>query len=204
MLIASTSEGKIQEITKVLHFIEGLTINIGSLKDYPTIPEPDEPFDNLMENAIHKAKYYAIRTNTLTLSEDSGLSIEALDGFPGVKTKDLIIECGGVSQAFSKLESLLSRHTDHTGYFSTAVVLYIPSHDLLITHEAKVYGTIVFPPRGEAGFGFDPIFVPAGYHQTFSELGIELKTKISHRAQALHGLIQKFQAFLKQESSLAI
>ena len=199
MLIASTNEGKIQEITKVLHSIEGLTLNIDSLKDYPTILEPDEPFDSLMDNAIHKAKYYAAHMNTLTLSEDSGLFIEALAGFPGVKTKDLITECGGRLQAFSKLKSLLSAHSHYTSYFSTAAALYIPSEALLITHEAREYGSIVFPPRGDAGFGFDPIFVPEGYEQSFAELGVEIKSKISHRAKALDGLMQKFQAFLKQE-----
>ncbi|MBP6104239.1 MAG: non-canonical purine NTP pyrophosphatase [Gammaproteobacteria bacterium] len=143
MLIASTNEGKIKEITNRLHSIEGLKINIASLEDYPTIPEPDEPFNNLMENAIYKSKYYAVCINALTLSEDSGLFIEALNGFPGVKTKDLIEECGGLSQAFSKLESLLSGHRDYTGYFSTAVALYIPSYDFLISHRAQALDGLI-------------------------------------------------------------
>lgn len=159
IVVASTNNGKIKEISKILNSLENLRIDMASLKDY-NVAEPDEPHNNFMENAIHKVKYYAKHTNEACLSEDSGLSIEALNGFPGVKSKDFIEECGGISNSFIKLEKLLSGQSNYSAYFNSATVLYIPSHDFLITHEAKDYGSISFPPRGEAGIAFDPIFVP--------------------------------------------
>ncbi len=196
ILIASTNEGKIKEISWLLNSIDAFRVSIFSLKDYGKIPEPDEPFDSFIENAIHKSKYYSKYTNIATLSEDSGLSIEALNGFPGVKSKDLIEESGSVSNAFLKLEEMLKGNSNNSCYFSSAVALYMPSHNFLVTQESRQYGSIVFPARGHTGIGFDPIFIPQGYDRTFAELGIEIKTKISHRARAMEGLIHKFQKFL--------
>lgn len=196
IVIASTNEGKIKEIHKILHDLKGINIDIRSLKFYD-IPEPDEPYSTFMENAIHKAKYYAQHTNLPTLSEDSGLCIDALNGFPGVRTKDFAYECGGMEKTFIKLEEMLINSDNYTACFNSATVLYIPAHDYLITHEAKDEGTLIFPPRGDDGFAFDPVFVPKGYDNTFAELGLEIKNKISHRAQAMEGLIEKFRKFLE-------
>jgi len=170
-----------------------LTIQIRSLQDY-LITEPDEPHDNFLKNAIHKAKYYAQYTKEATLSEDSGLSIEALKGFPGVRTKEFTQECGGMKNTFIKLEQmlLLQGFQNPTAYFHSAAALYLPTQDLLITHEARDDGVISFPPRGEDGFAFDPIFIPKGYDRTFAELGPSIKNKISHRSKAIHGLMKKW------------
>jgi XTP/dITP diphosphohydrolase len=197
IVIASTNDGKIREIHKILQELEGLKIDIGSLKEY-NISEPDEPHDSFMENAIHKAKYYAQHTNLPTLSEDSGLSIEALNGFPGVRTKDFGDKCGGMAKAFVKLAEMLKETDNYTACFNSAIVLYIPSHDYLITHEAKDDGMLTFPPRGDDGFAYDPVFVPKGYDKTFAELGLKIKNKISHRAQAMQGLIEKFRQFIAE------
>lgn len=195
IVIATTNKDKIKEMSEILNSLDGLRVEIESLQNY-NIAESYEPFDSFMLNAIHKAKYYAKHTKQPSLTEDSGLSIEALEGFPGVKSKDLIEECGGISNTFMKLEQMLSGTNNYTAYFSSAIVLYIPSHDFLITHEEKGYGTLSFPPRGEFGFAFDHIFIPDGYDKTFSELGIEIKNKISPRAKAMKELIQKLQEFL--------
>ena len=195
IVIASTNLGKIQEISKIFNSTVGLKTKLQSLLDYK-ITAPDEPYDSFLMNAIHKAKYYAKHTKIATLSEDSGLNIEALSGFPGVRTRELIDECGGITNTFQKLEQLLSHTQNLSAYFNSATALYDPKQDLLITHEARDYGTISFPPRGKAGFAFDPIFIPVGYNQTFAELGIEIKNKISHRARAIHGLIEKLQVTL--------
>lgn len=200
IVIASTNKGKIDEISKILNSLERLNIDARSLLDY-NIAEPDEPYDCFLKNAIHKVKYYAKYTKEATLAEDSGLSIEALNGFPGVRSKNLIEECGGVSNAFKKLEILLAGSKNNTAYFTSATALYIPSHDFLITHEAKDYGSISFPPRGDDGFGFDPIFIPKGYDKTFAELGVELKNKISHRAKSMRGLIEKLQDFFASHAA---
>lgn len=197
IVIASTNQGKIAEITKILKTLEGLGIDVRSLQDYDIV-EPDEPHDCFIENAIHKAKYYAKYTKEMTLSEDSGLSIEALNGFPGVRTKEITQEFGGMSNTFVKLEQMLSGSNNYAAHFNSAAALYIPSHDFLITHEAKDYGSLSFPPRGDDGFAFDPIFVPKGYDKTFAEMGMELKNEISHRAKALQGLMEKLRQFSKR------
>ncbi len=93
---------------------------------------------------------------------------------------------------------MLSHSENRSAYFNTAMALYIPSHDFLITHEEKEYGFITFPPCGEQGFGYDPIFIPEGYDKTFAELGIDQKNKMSHRAKALQGIIGKLRLFLSQ------
>ena len=199
IVIASTNEGKIREIHKILQELDGLKMDLRSLKDY-NIPEPDEPHQSFMGNAIHKAKYYAQYTNLPTLSEDSGLSIEALNGFPGVRTKEFGTECDGrergLAKTFIRLAEMLKETGNYTACFNSATVLYIPSYDYLITHEAKDDGTLTFPPRGDDGFAYDPVFVPKGYDKTFAELGLEIRNKISHRAQAMQGLIEKFRQFL--------
>jgi len=201
IVIASTNEGKIREIHKILQELDGLKMDLRSLKDY-NISEPDEPHQSFMENAIHKAKHYAQYTKLPTLSEDSGLSIEALNGFPGVRTKDFGTECDGrergLAKTFIRLAEMLKESGNYTACFNSATVLYIPSHDYLITHEAKDDGTLTFPPRGDDGFAYDPIFMPKGYDKTFAELGLEVKNKISHRAQAMQGLIEKFRQFLAE------
>ncbi|HQS83892.1 MAG: hypothetical protein B7Y25_03110 [Alphaproteobacteria bacterium 16-39-46] len=197
IIIASTNKDKIKEISKIFNSLKNLKIEINSLQD-SNIPEPKEPHDSFLMNAIHKAKYYAQHTKNACLSEDSGLSIEALNGFPGIKSKDLIEEEGGTLKTFIKLKKMLSNYNNYSAYFSSAAVLYIPAYDFLIMHEAKNYGYISFPPRGNTGFGYDPIFIPNGYNRTFAELGTDIKNKISHRNKSIIGLTEKLEKFLNQ------
>lgn len=195
IVIASTNSGKIKEISRMLHHALGMEIEIQSLEDldYINVDESEEPHDSFMENAVHKAKHYGNLTQETTLSEDSGLCIEALGGFPGVRTKEFVLECGGIHNAFQTLENKLKGYENRRAYFNCASVLYIPSKDILISHEDRDYGSICFPPRGEDGFAFDPIFIPEGYDKTFAELGVEVKNKISHRGRAIRGLIEKLK-----------
>lgn len=190
LVIATTNQGKLQEINAIFAAWNNLELNLKSLANY-VIPEPDEPYASFMENAIHKAKYYAKHTQLPTLSEDAGLCVEALKGFPGVRTKDFIEQCGGSLIAFSKLEQMLSGIENRNTMFNCAAALYIPQEDRLFTFAASVSGKIVFSPRGNHGFGFDPIFVPSGYEQTMAELGEQVKNKIGHRALAIRGIMQQ-------------
>lgn len=194
LVIASTNLGKIREIQDLL---KGLLKDwdIQSLQDY-TIEAPDEPYETFMENAIHKAKYYAKKIHQPILCEDSGLSIEALNGFPGVRTKEFSKACGGMPNTFIELEKRLKDIPHKNAQFYCATVLYLPESDSLITHEAFDKGQLTFPPRGNDGFAYDPIFIPEGYDQTFAELGHVLKNKISHRAEAIKGLIAKLNTAL--------
>ena len=189
IVIASTNHGKIAEINSIFEKFPRLNINLKSLIDYQII-EPDEPYDTFIENARHKAKYYATQTKTAALSEDAGLCIAALDGFPGVRTKEFAQECCGVEKAFIKLEQMLSG-LNTAAYFKCAAALYLPELDQFITNEAIINGHLVFPPRGNQGFAFDPIFIPQNYDKTMAELGTTVKNKISHRALAIYGLAEK-------------
>ena len=201
IVIASTNQGKIQEITEIMGSLEGIRLDIVSLSDY-LAEESEEPYDSFMDNAIHKAKQYAKWTKEATLSEDSGLCIAALNGFPGVNSRGFIEENGGIQNAFAKLEQRLLGATSYNAYFCTASALYFPKNDFLITHEAKIDGVISFPPRGAQGFGYDPLFIPEGYQQTFAELGSAIKTQISHRTKAIQGIARKLRSWLEMGGAI--
>ena len=188
--VATGNPDKIQEISDIIKDYPNLDIHLDTIAGLK-IPEPDEPYDNFIENACHKAKYYAQFTKAPTLSEDAGLCIETLDEFPGVKTKDFMLECGGLPQSFKKLEQMLEGKTNLRAWFTCAAALYIPEQELLITHQASDYGRMSFPARGDKGFGFDPVFIPDGYEQTMGELGHVVKNKIGHRAQAIRGVVEQ-------------
>ncbi|MCB9493740.1 MAG: non-canonical purine NTP pyrophosphatase [Epsilonproteobacteria bacterium] len=189
IFVASTNEGKVAEIRAMLEEAawNDNAITVLSLNDY-SIDEPDEPYETFLENAIHKAKYYGNIVNEVTMSDDSGLCIHALDGFPGVRTKEFLVKSGGSGQAFKEIEKMFQASDDYSAYFQSAVVIYNPKSNVIAKAEAKVHGKILFPPRGVQGFGFDPIFLPQGFDQTMAELPQSIKNSISHRGRALKKL----------------
>lgn len=191
IVIASTNGGKIQEIESLLlsHQVQGFVFE--SLQDY-AIAEPDEPYETFLENATHKAQYYARLTGQMCLSEDSGLCIEALNHFPGVRSKEFIQECGSLDAAFEYLSNALAGIENPRAFFESTIVIAFPDSEVFITGGGKDWGHLCFPKRGSHGFGFDPLFVPQGYTKTFGELGMEIKNKVSHRA----GAFQKIAASL--------
>lgn len=191
LTIASTNQGKIKEIAQMLNELNLTGFEVQSIGKYDLI-EPDEPYDTFLENAVHKAKYYGKALNSITIADDSGLCIEALDGFPGVRTKDFVHENGGQIQAFLELQRMLEKHNNYRAYFQSALVIYCPVLDKVLSCEDRESGTLSFPARGTDGFGFDPIFVPDGYDQTMAELGLLIKNEISHRAKALKELMQQY------------
>jgi len=191
LCIASGNPHKIQEIKAIIDgSFSGLDLNLISIQGMD-IPEPDEPYENFMENACYKAQYYAGFTKMPTLSEDAGLCIEALNNFPGVKTKDFMLECGSLENSFITLEQMLKNESNYTACFVCAAALYMPLEKRFIIFEGKDAGRITFPPRGDKCFGFDPIFSPSGYTQTMAELGDDVKNKIGHRAIAIRGILQQ-------------
>lgn len=190
ILIATTNQGKLEEISQIMKGFGLDGIATKSLNDV-FIAEPDEPYDSFCENAQHKARYYGQQSGLATLCDDSGLCINALLGFPGVRTKDFGLESGSYAQAFINLEERLKSIEDKTCYFQTSLALYLPNYDKFITTTAKCSGRLSFPATGVNGFGYDPIFVPNGYDSSLAVLGPTVKSKISHRAQALSLLFQK-------------
>lgn len=188
LMIASSNKNKISEITSIL---QTEVINLEFVSFFIST-EPEEPYTTFLENACHKAKYYGNISNLSTLSEDTGLCIEALDQFPGVKTKDFIQSCGGtLDDVFINLKQKMQLTKNYSAQFICATALYIPASNTMISYQAIEYGTITFPPRGNDGFGFDPVFIPSGHHQTIAELGQHFKNCFCHRALAIKGLFRK-------------
>lgn len=188
ILIATQNKHKIEEISAIL------TVPFETLEVY-SIPEPEEPFDSFKENAFTKAKYYALQTNKIALSDDSGLCVDALNGWPGVKTKDFFEACGSQENVFLTLEERL-KNKSLKAHFTCAISVYNPFTEKSLYVEEKVEGSLSFKKPFEKGFGFDPIFIPDGHSDVFSALGHTIKNTISHRAKALKSLQKELQNFL--------
>jgi XTP/dITP diphosphohydrolase len=186
LVIASHNEGKVREIADLLQPLGIEALSAGKLK----LPEPDETGGSFAENARLKALVAAKASGIPALADDSGLEIAALAGDPGIHSA----RWGGEPRDFQaamarvrdELETVGAR--DFKANFTCALALAAPNGQAQV-FEGKVFGTIVWPPRGSRGFGYDPIFVPDGYEETFGEMEPDVKHAISHRARAFEKLI---------------
>ena len=186
VVLATHNRGKIHEL-KVLLEPFGLTCQ--SVADLG-LPEPDEAADTFTGNAEIKALAAAQATGQPALADDSGLVVPALDGAPGVlsarwagPTKDFHIAMARVEH------ELAERHaSDRRAHFVAALSIAWPDRHTE-TFEGRVNGTLVWPPRGERGFGYDPMFVADGHTRTFGEIDPAEKHAISHRAEAFRKLV---------------
>ncbi len=153
------------------------------------LAEPDEPETTFVGNAIIKARAAADASGLIALADDSGLSVAALDGAPGVHSARWAGPTRDFGHAMALVERRLSEteRDDPAAWFSCALAVAWP-HGPVVAVEGRVDGTLVFPPRGDLGFGYDPIFLPLSGTQTFGEMAAEAKDAISHRAQAFAAL----------------
>lgn len=190
LVCASHNPGKIAEL---LALLAPLNVSVVPAIDRGC-PEPEENGRSFAENAQIKAVSAAIHAGLPALADDSGLVIPALGGAPGVLSARWAGPEKDYAAAFERIrQSLWERGAaaQPSAYFESALCLALP--DSSNQHFAgRVYGKLVFPPRGKEGFGYDPIFVPEGSEQTFAEMNAEAKNRISHRARAT----AKFLAFL--------
>lgn len=183
LLIATHNPGKVQELKELFNYEE---IHLYSALDF-NIPEPEENGLTFKSNALLKATAYGQAAKLPALADDSGLCVEALKGDPGIYSarwagveKNFLKAIERIEQELLQLpEALLS----YQAFFVCALALWFPNGKTLCV-EGKVHGTLTFPPRGTYGFGYDPIFIPNGYQQTFGEMDPALKHRISHRAKA--------------------
>ena len=186
LVVASHNPGKVREIKALLgpHGIE--PIGAGDLG----LPEPDETEATFTGNAELKARAAALASGHFALADDSGLSVKALGGAPGIysarwagPTKDFAI-------AMARIEHELraAAATDYAAYFTCALSLCSP-HGEMQTFVGEVHGMLTFPPRGEHGFGYDPIFIADGTDVTFAEMEPHAKHAMSHRARAFEKLL---------------
>jgi XTP/dITP diphosphohydrolase len=190
LLIATTNPGKIREIRQLL---SGLPYDLLTLDAWPDVTPPEETGRTFEENARAKALYYAGATGELTVAEDSGLAIDALDGAPGVESARF----GGAGLSypgkFALIYDLLrakgepgSAGEGHTARFVCALALAQGGRVLFETR-GTVEGEIAPEPKGSGGFGYDPIFFYPPYGQTLAEAG-DRKAAVSHRGEAFRAL----------------
>ncbi len=203
ILIASGNKGKLIEIADLLH---GIGIKAISAADF-NLAEPPENGNNFEDNSVIKAKYYGDKTGLIALADDSGLCIDLLDGNPGIHSARWAIdEKTGEKNfqlAFEKIkQELILKGVDLKNqiikaHFICNLTLYYSNSGEIKSFEGRVDGKITFPPRGENGFGYDPIFVADNsannLNQTFGEILSEEKDKISHRTKAFEQLVNYFQ-----------
>jgi XTP/dITP diphosphohydrolase len=187
LVIASHNLGKVREIEALLTPFGVAVVSAGALG----LPEPEETGTTFAENAALKAHAYHAAAGLPTLAEDSGLEVDALGGAPGIYSARY---AGARATQKEKIDKLL-RELARVGTRDDArrarfrcVVALARNGNLLGTFEGTVEGRIAAEPQGASGFGYDPIFVPKGFGQTFGELPAEVKNRISHRGKAIRAL----------------
>lgn len=185
LLIATTNRGKLAEILPIL---SGARVDIATLDDYPAIAPPTESGATFAENARAKALYYAGASGALTVAEDSGLEIDALGGAPGVESARLGGDAASYPEKFKLIYDALGAagRRDSAARFVCALALAADGAILFET-TGVVEGRIASEPKGEGGFGYDPIFFYPPWNRTLAEAA-DRKSGVSHRGQAFRAL----------------
>ncbi len=197
ILAATGNPGKIMELSRLL---ADFPIKLRTLSDFENISEVEETGTTFSENAILKAKGYALQTNCWAIADDSGLEVEALGNKPGVFSA----RYGSKDMPQSEKNDLLLNELKMTGQenrqarFVCAIAISDELGNIVNLSEGICVGNLAIEPRGENGFGYDPIFIPVGFDQSFAEIPESIKNQISHRAIAIDK-IAGFLAFLSKE-----
>ncbi len=188
LVFATNNQHKLLEINTILSD----TFKILSLKDINCNDEIPETGDTLEANASQKAWYIYEKYNVNCFADDTGLEVDALNNAPGVYSARYAGEERSAGKNMEKVLHNLRGKTDRKAQFRTVISLIINGKEMLF--DGVVKGRIIENERGGKGFGYDPIFVPDGYDETFAEMGISIKNRISHRANA----VNKLSAYLKR------
>lgn len=184
LLIATNNQGKQKEFARIL---DGLGIDLIFPKDVDLSDlDVDETGQTAKENAYLKASEFARITGLLTVADDSGLEIDALDGAPGIHSKRFHL--GTEQDRNIKIIELLDGVEDRSALFRSVLCLVEPKGNLEEYFEGILHGSIGVEEKGDAGFGFDPIFIPKGETKSISQLGMKYKNEHSHRAIAIEKL----------------
>ena len=194
LVIATHNAGKLKEIGALLAPYGIESISVGALG----LPEPAETGTTFAANALIKARAAAAASGLPALADDSGLSVAALDGRPGIYTADWAVRQWFEGEpgrdwfmAMGKVEGMLAAlgpDAPRDAWFTCVLAIAWPDGDTAI-YEGQADGTLTWPPRGRMGFGYDPVFVPRGDARTFAELDPQEKHAISHRADAFAKLV---------------
>jgi XTP/dITP diphosphohydrolase len=183
ILLATKNKGKVKEIRSIFSDSPVKLIELPE-KD---IDEVNENGKNYFENALKKAKHYAEKYNLPTLADDSGLEIDALDGAPGINSARFLGKETGFDAKIEKTLQLMTDVKIRIACFRVVFVLYLPEERRYFSTEGIIEGKILSEPHKKegSGFGYDPIFKPDGFDESFSMLGTDIKNQISHRSKAL-------------------
>lgn len=199
LLLGTGNRKKLQELRILLR---GIPFELVSLQDFPQVKEVAENGKTFEENAVKKATEITGQTGLLTLAEDSGLMVEALEGNPGVYSarfagpgKDDLKNCEKVLRLMEKLPDTCR------GACFKSVVAIATRGRLVGVVEGEVRGGIAYEMRGSGGFGYDPIFVYGPYRKTFGEVTQEMKDRVSHRAQAVGKARKILEEYVKMQAS---
>jgi XTP/dITP diphosphohydrolase len=186
LVIASHNQGKVREIRELLEPFALTIVGAAELG----LPEPEETGSTFVENALLKARAAANASEHDALADDSGLAVAALDGAPGIYSARWAGEKKDFCAAMARVDRELQTRNakDLSAKFVCALALAKPNGKAE-SFEGEVAGSLVFPPRGGKGFGYDPIFVAAGMTETFGEIEPVIKHRMSHRARAFRKLI---------------
>ena len=180
LVVATHNPGKARELAEILDNRFEL-VTAGELG----LPEPDETETTFVGNALLKARAAADASGFVALADDSGLSVTALEGQPGIYSARWAGPGKDFAVAMRKVEARLEEAgaEDFSAWFTCALAVAWPNGPAVVV-EGRVDGTLSFPPRGDRGFGYDPIFTPEGHDRTFGEMAPEEKDGMSHRARA--------------------
>lgn len=180
LVVATHNPGKARELAEILEGRFEL-VAAGELG----LPEPEETEQTFQGNALLKARAAAEASGLIALADDSGLSVKALDGAPGIYSARWAGPSKDFAMAMKKVEERLEEvgAEDFSAWFTSSLAVAWPGGPAVVV-EGRVDGVLTFPPRGDQGFGYDPIFIPEGFTQTFGEMEPATKDGMSHRARA--------------------
>lgn len=190
LVFASSNPHKLREISDIL----GPAFTLLSLKDIGCNEEIPEPWPTLEENALAKARHVRNHYGLDCFADDTGLEVDALGGLPGVQSARYAGPAKDSRDNVMKLLQEMQGENNRKARFRAIIALVMDGSEYLF--EGIVNGHIINEPRGEGGFGYDPVFVPEGYDQTFAELSADIKNGISHRYRAIKKLVD----FLKSQT----
>ena len=184
LVIATRNQGKLGELRAIISELPFVLLDLHS---FPSVQAVAETGTTFVENASLKATGYAIQIGEITLADDSGLEVDALGGAPGVLSARYAGKGSSDADRVDKLLSELSgvKSEERTARFVSVIAVADRLGSILNVSRGVCEGRIAATPRGANGFGYDPVFIPLGFNETFAELPLSLKNRISHRGKAL-------------------
>ena len=212
IVLATRNAGKVQEFERLFQEFNAEAATAGhakvevlGLKDFPDMPDVEETGTTLLENSLLKARAIAQFTSLPSLADDSGLFVEALNGDPGIYSARWAGQHGDDGANTAKVLRQVAELRGSDGFtdraaFRTAVSLVLPDSPMdTIVEVGEMRGRIIEAPRGEFGFGYDPIFIPDGFNRTSAELLPAEKDAISHRGQAMRAMAGRIRTLLSRQ-----